>query len=177
MDTAEIEFLSEEETVTIVPNFNCGVLNLISRPIGPFRAGLSTRVPIWVALILKQQQKCRIIEQEWMQLDNLKSIKEDEKLSNLFTQMPSNHYMEEAQILLGTSYDDIPDGDNIRTAVKDIWDLRMSKLRSSVYNFITKEGQHARLDNLTMLEINSIRPLLPHALDQVLRIQQKCLRN
>lgn len=48
----------------------------------------------------------------------------------------------------------------------------MSKLRSSVYNFITKEGQHARLDNLTMLEINSIRPLLPHALDQVLRIQQ-----
>ncbi|XP_051170076.1 probable DNA replication complex GINS protein PSF2 [Leptopilina boulardi] len=173
MDASEIEFLSEEEMVSIIPSFNCGVLNLISRPIGPFRAGLPTTVPIWVALILKQQQKCRILEQEWMNINNLKSIKEDEKSSNSFTQMPSNHYMEQAQILLGSFNDDIPDADNLRTAVKDIWDLRMAKLRTSVHTFITREGQHARLDNLTTMEVNSVRPLLPHALDQSLRIQQK----
>ena len=32
--------------------------------------------------------------------------------------MPSNHYMEEAQMLLTTASDDIPDADKIRTAIK-----------------------------------------------------------
>lgn len=30
---------------------------------------------------------------------------------------------------------------------------------------------HAKLDHLTAMEINSVRPLLPHALDQMMRIQ------
>lgn len=47
----------------------------------------------------------------------------------------------------------------------------MSKLRTSVDAFVKSEGVHARLDHLTAMEINSIRPLLPHALDQMLRIQ------
>lgn len=47
----------------------------------------------------------------------------------------------------------------------------MSKLRTSVDAFVKSEGVHARLDHLTSMEINGIRPLLPHALDQMLRIQ------
>jgi len=47
----------------------------------------------------------------------------------------------------------------------------MSKLRTSVDAFVKSEGVHARLDHLTAMEINGIRPLLPHALDQILRIQ------
>lgn len=34
--------------------------------------------------------------------------------------MPSNHYMEEAQLLLNVGSDDIPDADRIKTAVKVI---------------------------------------------------------
>lgn len=47
----------------------------------------------------------------------------------------------------------------------------MSKLRTSVDAFVKSEGVHARLDHLTPMEINGIRPLLSHALDQMLRIQ------
>lgn len=47
----------------------------------------------------------------------------------------------------------------------------MSKLRTSVDAFVKSEGVHARLDHLTAMEINGIRPLLPHTLDQILRIQ------
>lgn len=47
----------------------------------------------------------------------------------------------------------------------------MSKLRTSIDAFLKSEGLHARLDHLTAMEINSVRPLLPHALDQMLRIQ------
>lgn len=47
----------------------------------------------------------------------------------------------------------------------------MSKLRTSVDAFVKSEGVHARLDHLTAMEINGIRPLLPYTLDQILRIQ------
>lgn len=47
----------------------------------------------------------------------------------------------------------------------------MSKLRTSIDAFLKSEGLHAKLDHLTAMEINSVRPLLPHALDQMLRIQ------
>ncbi|XP_076183282.1 DNA replication complex GINS protein PSF2-like protein isoform X2 [Ptiloglossa arizonensis] len=171
MDPSEVEFLGEKELVTIVPNFSFDTIHLISGSIGPFRAGLPAQVPIWLAVNLKQQQKCRILGQDWMNTDDLNEVKEEEKLSKLFTKMPSNHFMDEAQLLLSVASDDISDADRIRTAVKDIWDIRMSKLRTSIDAFLKSEGLHAKLDHLTAMEINSVRPLLPHALDQMLRIQ------
>ncbi|EZA53178.1 hypothetical protein DMN91_004907 [Ooceraea biroi] len=171
MDPSEIEFLGEKQLVSIVPNFNFDVIHLISGSVGPFRAGLPVKVPIWLAVSLKQKQKCRIVGQEWMDMEGLNERKEMEKMSKLFTEMSSYHYMDESQILLNVANDDIPDADNIRIAVKDIWDIRMSKLRTSVDAFVKSEGVHAKLDHLTAMEINNIRPLLPHALDQILRIQ------
>ncbi|XP_012275329.1 probable DNA replication complex GINS protein PSF2 isoform X2 [Orussus abietinus] len=120
---------------------------------------------------LKQQQKCRIICHDWMEPNNLENLKEMEKASKVFTKMPSNHYMEEAQLLLNAAPDDIPEIDDIRTMIKDIWDIRTSKLRTSIDAFLKSDGTHAQLDHLTLMEINSVRSLLPHALDQMLRIQ------
>ncbi|XP_031779005.1 probable DNA replication complex GINS protein PSF2 [Nasonia vitripennis] len=172
MDPSEVEFLGEKQLVSIVPNFSFGVIHLISGSIGPFRAGLPVRVPIWIALSLKQQQKCRIVAQEWMDMEKLTEILEEEKQSKLFTRMPNNHFMDEAQMLLTAAPDDIPDVDNIRTIIKDIWDLRMAKLRSSVIGFVKNEGTYAKLDHLTAMEINSIRSLLPDALDIMLHMEQ-----
>jgi GINS complex subunit 2 len=88
-----------------------------------------------------------------------------------FTKMPSDFYMVEVKLLLGCASDDIPRADEIRTIVKDIWDIRTSKLRSSVDLLIRNNEAHAAVDNLTIMEINSIRPLLPHALDQIYRMK------
>lgn len=85
--------------------------------------------------------------------------------------MPSDHYMIEAKLLLGNASDDIPRGDEIRTLVKDIWDIRMSKIRSSVTKLVEKGESYADINNLTIMEINSMRPILPHALDQIYRIK------
>ena len=81
MDPREVEFLSEKQMVSIVPNFTAPEMFLISGTIGPFRPGLPVQVPIWVATTLKQQQKCRIIGQDWMDVDSLNVAKEEEKLS------------------------------------------------------------------------------------------------
>lgn len=83
MDPSEVEFLGEKELVSIVPNFSFDTIHLISGSVGPFRAGLPIKVPIWLAVNLKQQQKCRIINQDWMEVESLNETKENEKLSKL----------------------------------------------------------------------------------------------
>jgi GINS complex subunit 2 len=69
MDPSEIEFLAESEPLRIVPNFNEGQLYLLGGDVGPFRAGLPVTVPLWVAVSLRQRQKCRIIQPDWMDAD------------------------------------------------------------------------------------------------------------
>lgn len=92
-----------------------------------------------------------------------------------FTKMPNPHYMVEAKLILNTAAEDIPRAEEIRTIIKDIWDIRMAKLRTSMDAFIREGGSYAKLDHLTAMEINSVRPLLPHALDQLFRLQMVSL--
>ncbi|KAJ9594891.1 hypothetical protein L9F63_013816, partial [Diploptera punctata] len=171
MDPTEVEFIAENKMVSIVPNFTFDRIFLISGEVGPFRAGLPVKIPIWMALNLRQRQKCRIMAPDWMDPEKLEEIKEEESQSRYFTKMPSEHYMVEGFLLLDAAAEDIPRSDEIRTIIKDIWDIRMSKLRSSIDAFVKSGGSHAKLDHLTALEINSIRPLLPHALDELHRLE------
>ena len=53
--------------------------------------------------------------------------------------------------------------------------MRIAKLRSSVDAFLKSGGSHAKLDHLTLMEINTVRPFLPHALDQLFRLRQVVL--
>lgn len=81
MDPAEVEFLAENQKVSIVPNFNFERIYLISGDVGPFRAGLPVQVPIWMATNLRQRQKCRIIAPDWMNTEKLEQVKEEESQS------------------------------------------------------------------------------------------------
>lgn len=86
--------------------------------------------------------------------------------------MPSEHYMVEAKMILGHAAEDVPRFDEIRTAIKDIWDVRAAKLRTSMDDFIRGEGTYAKLDYLTVMEIHSVRPLLPQSLDMIARLER-----
>lgn len=39
--------------------------------LGPFNPGLSVDVPVWLALNLKQRQKCRIMPPAWMDVGKI----------------------------------------------------------------------------------------------------------
>jgi len=60
MNCAQIEFLAEEEPVYIVPNFREEVLNFIAGDVGPFIPGAPIKVPLWLAISLRKQNRCRI---------------------------------------------------------------------------------------------------------------------
>lgn len=79
MDPEEIEFIGENEEIGIIPNFNFDPLHLISGTVGPFRAGIPQHVPLWIAMHLRKQQKCRVVTPEWMEVEFLEDLKEEEK--------------------------------------------------------------------------------------------------
>lgn len=41
--------------------------------------------------------------------------------------------------------DDIPRADEVKTLIKDIWDIRMAKLRSSIDVFVKSDATHAKV--------------------------------
>ena len=106
--------------------------------------------------------------------------------------------------LLYSAPDDIQRADEVRALVKDIWDLRLAKLRKSIDLMVTQQETFGKvrttpgkikmrtpflnrmvcndlislcvvidilsppppqLDNLTLMEINTVRPFLTQALD------------
>ncbi|EDV99121.1 probable DNA replication complex GINS protein PSF2 [Drosophila grimshawi] len=172
MDPTIVEFIGEKCMISIIPNFSNEPLHLIYGSVGPFRAGFPVFVPLWLAAHLRKQQKCRIVPPEWMEMETLEEIKEEEKRSKFFTKMPSEHYMVVAQLVMSTAPDDVPRCEELRTIIKDIFDIRESKLRTSIDAFIKGEGTYAKLDNLTLLEMHSVRPILPYSLDHIARYQR-----
>lgn len=173
MHPAEIEFMAENEIIQIVPTFNhASHVHLICGSYGPFRAGLPLNVPIWVALNLRQKKTCRILAPDWMAVDKLQEMLEEEKASKFFTQLPTNFYLEITQMLLTVASEDIPQGNDIKTAVKDLWDLRIAKLRSSVDLFVKEGRVQASLNHLTPMEINSVRPVFPDTLDALMTLHE-----
>lgn len=79
MEPAELEFIGENSLISVIPNFNHDSIYLISGTIEPFRGGTPLYVPLWLGIHLRQQQKCRIVAPNWMDIDLLEDIKETEK--------------------------------------------------------------------------------------------------
>jgi len=173
----EIEFLAEAGSISIIPNFQQDRLFLIGGDVGPFRPALPVQVPVWLAINLRQRSKCRLVPPAWMDVAQLQEKKEEEKTAAHFTPMPSDHYMEVAQLVLDVAPGDVPCADQIRTLIKDIWDIRVAKLRTSVDAFLKSNSSYAKLDHLTLLELSTVRPFLNHSLDQLYRISKDASRS
>lgn len=170
MDPAEIEFLAEKENIKIVPNFTHGVMHLIQGDVGPFKPGLPVSVPLWLAVNLRQRQRCRLVRPDWMAVDRLEEVRDQEKEETVFTEMPASNIFVISNLILDVATVDIEKADEVRTVLKDIWDIRQAKLRKSVHQFIQGGFLTAQLNHLQLIELNTVRPLLPHAFDQIDRL-------
>ena len=64
-----------------------------------------------------------------MTVDNLDEVKESEKQSSMFTELPDPYMFVKAQLIMDVGNSDLTRADEVRTVIKDIWDIRQSKLR------------------------------------------------
>ncbi|KAI8339703.1 hypothetical protein BC941DRAFT_421221 [Chlamydoabsidia padenii] len=162
----EIEFIAGNEPISIMPLYKMPVLKMIQAAYGPFRPPLPTKVPLWLALSMKQNQKCKVIPPPWLTTDHLKERLEQEENKEEFCSLPF-HYMEMAHMLLETASDDIPDAEQVRKLLKDLREVRQSKARVGLEAL---DDRWLGMHNMSFMEINEIRPFFSRAFDEMRKL-------
>uniref|UniRef100_K3WDJ6 DNA replication complex GINS protein PSF2 n=1 Tax=Globisporangium ultimum (strain ATCC 200006 / CBS 805.95 / DAOM BR144) TaxID=431595 RepID=K3WDJ6_GLOUD len=169
---------AEHELITILPHFqireNSGVLNFIGGDFGPFQPGITTQVPLWLAIMLKQLNKCRIIQPSWFSVEFLSARLEQEKNSEIFEELPF-HYLEISSLLFKNAAEDIEHVEHIRSLLEDIQNVRQDKIRNGLYK-ISSDVQNGgtayaiQMNNISALEINSVRQFMVGSLNKFYRL-------
>eukprot|EP00055_Hartaetosiga_balthica_P015578 m.92896 g.92896 ORF g.92896 m.92896 type:complete len:181 (-) comp8902_c0_seq3:1876-2418(-) len=155
---ADIEFLAEETSITIVPAFECGAFKFLRGEVGAFRAPRPVDVPLWLAVSLRRRQRCQIQSPEWLTVDQLEiKLEEEKQTPNAFSQLPE-FFFEISSILLDVASEDVRESEACRRLVQDIRDVRATKIRKGLDQI--KSSSVIKLNNVTPLEITSVRQFL-----------------
>uniref|UniRef100_A0AC34RFJ7 DNA replication complex GINS protein PSF2 n=1 Tax=Panagrolaimus sp. JU765 TaxID=591449 RepID=A0AC34RFJ7_9BILA len=167
MDPKQCDFLFENELIEIVPNFTSDRLELICGSTNAFEPGIPMKVPVWLALHLRKRQKCVINPPSWMNLAELQQMATSEAKSDGFSEIPER-FFEMSHVLLTQCKEDIENLEQMRTLVKDIWDMRTSKMKTSTINFLGDEPRSdVQIDNITQFEIAHVRGFLSSSLSTI----------
>ncbi|KAG4104874.1 DNA replication complex GINS protein PSF2 [Neocallimastix lanati (nom. inval.)] len=164
---AEIEFISEYEQITILPLQRMETLTLLEGTYGPFRPPITIKVPLWLAVTLKNKHKCSIQPPKWLNIETLKKKKQSEEEKEEYSDLPF-HYLEISTILLDCASDDIPYSDEIKILLKDIREIRKRKTKNGLK--LLNSGS-IQMDNLSLMEINEIRPFFLKAFNDIRKIE------
>lgn len=152
--------MAEDELIEIVPNFRYEqVLNLIKGDYGPFIPAIPTKVPLWMALNLYRQQKCKINLPHWIiELDQLNEQQSQEP--NSLIKMPSKHWREVIQLLDSHR---IPMPHNPKSLVE----LRENILKKSVHSLLDivfsidyDRIAQVKIKNVTKFELATLKTLI-----------------
>ncbi|CAO0803062.1 unnamed protein product [Mucor circinelloides] len=163
---SEIEFIAGNEKIHIIPKAKFAKMNFIQGKIGPFQPPLSIEVPTWLALLMKKNDKCSIVCPDWLNIDYLKKRQEEEEKGEEFSKLPF-HYMEISQMLLETASDDIPNAEQIRKLLKDLRETRQAKSRTGL---TVLDDKWLGMNNLSLMEINEIRPFFTRAFNEMRKL-------
>lgn len=169
----EIAFLAEEELVDILPRYSMNKLELIGRDLSKLKPLQKTEVPLWMAVILKRQNKCSIMIPSWLSMPYLKTkYTEEQKVKNKVTSLPW-HWIPISKILLDVCPDDFVDSPHeLRSLIQDLRDIRMLKTRQG---FDAVDDDYLELTGLSLFEINEVRPLLLQTMDMLNILKQVAL--
>lgn len=168
----EVEFQAEDELVSVVPRFKHDPFHFISGTFGPFVPNTAVEVPLWFAVTLRKRSRCTIAPPEWLELQALTQVLEEEQSNTEAFQPLPYHYIEVASLLFECAADDIPEADRVRTILEDIQNVRMAKVRKGVQELaelVNKDEQRIKSVNLThiaAMEVFQIRPFLTSALNR-----------
>lgn len=159
----EMEFLAEEELVSIIPKFSKEKIEFLEGEYGPFRPNFPIQVPLWLAIQFKKKNLCQIRPPDFMDLETLLKAKHDEANDETFKPLPY-HYRQIASLILENAASDVPKSELIRSTLLDIADIRNSKIKTGLKK-IQGGLQMLKLNNISSSEMNEIRPLCLEALN------------
>ncbi|KAL7495720.1 hypothetical protein ACHAWT_004016 [Skeletonema menzelii] len=186
---AASNFLAGDETISIIPSFTYPeTIGLISGQVGPFRAGMDTEVPLWMATMLRRRKLAKIIPPSWMDVSVLKEVlrfERDPKEASFSPDIPFRH-AEISQAILsacragsGTGgsgamgnggESEVPNADQVKLLLEDIQRVRMDKIRRNVHTLsaqtLKTKGKYENVidvTNIGSLEMHQIKPFITDA--------------
>lgn len=168
----ELEFMAENEIIWIIPNFKERVFQFVSGSFGPFRPAKPVQVPIWLAIYLKQRNKCQVQLPHWLDYDYLKKIKsyEQESGEQFCNEIPY-YYYEIANLLFTSCGDEFPQADKasvsggkqasglqkVKSIIEDIHEFREEKILKQMKQIDTTTPCKS-LSFAGSSEINLVKP-------------------
>uniref|UniRef100_A0A0K0E0W4 GINS complex subunit 2 n=1 Tax=Strongyloides stercoralis TaxID=6248 RepID=A0A0K0E0W4_STRER len=160
MGIEECQFIAEQSLISFVPNFSAEEEEFCSAGLVKFEAGLPVEIPIWMASILKARSKGYIVAPNWLNAPSIEQFIQAEKKQFTFTKLPDNFFCI-SLILINKFKNDIENIDTIKILIQDLWDKRLSKMRSSLIKFFVQENiSHVRINNITLFESCYVGPII-----------------
>jgi GINS complex subunit 2 len=154
----ELSFLAEEETmIRITPQFTISKIDLISGNYGPFEAGRSVKVPLWLALFFNSNKSCVLVPPKWLTLSIVKQLLAREKESRDSLQKVPPCYMEVSFAFFNNANDVIKDADAVRSAIEDLWTIRTEKIRAIFAQYKESVDLFFTCPNMTRMELHHYR--------------------
>lgn len=154
----EIAFLAEQEPIYILPRYTMNGTELVGSNMPKLRALQRTEVALWLAVLLKKQNKCSIVIPDWLSVPFLKAkYIEEQQRKERVSELPW-HWIPTSKILLDVCSDDFIDSPHeLRSLIQDLREIRMLKTRQG---FAMIDDEYLELTGLSLMEINEIRPFL-----------------
>ncbi|KAJ7228414.1 hypothetical protein GGX14DRAFT_67684 [Mycena pura] len=163
----ELELIACQQLVDIVPLIAMEKTAFISGAYGPLRPPHKARIPLWMAVTLKQKKKCHILAPEWLTVEYLQLKLTQETTQAEFTKLPFR-FAELSRVMLDVASDDLQNPDKLRSLLQDLREARQAKARAGLENL---EHSALGLSNLSAMEINEIRPFFIEAMAILGRLQ------
>lgn len=135
---------------------------------GPFLPGIPVKVPLWMALQLKESNSCNITWPSWLQKEALEEALEEENSQQAFTPKLPYFYSEIFRLLKSSAPDNMgeagKDFDEVKQLVEAIETKREGKLKSGMASVLRMaEGSGSGIQssvgitNAGSVEVNFLR--------------------
>ena len=159
INASESDYISENYLIEIIPNFHAEKICLVSGEYGPFKPNKIIKIPLWLAVKYRNNNQCKILIPSTYENSYLNGVLESEKenKTSLFD-LPPN-FFEISNILFNNAEDDFEDIKKTRCFVADIKTIRQNKINNMLKN-IKNDDLYLKLNGLTSMELEQIRPLL-----------------
>ena len=170
INASESDYISENYLIEIIPSFHSEKISLVSGEYGPFKPNKIIKLPLWLAVKFRNNNQCKIIIPSIYENSYLNSVLESEKENkNSLFDLPPN-FFEISNILFNNAEDDFEDIKKTRCFVADIKTLRQNKINNMLKN-IKNDDLYLKLNGLTSIELEQIRPLLKNIFPFRLKIK------
>lgn len=185
-------FQADDSHVEIVPSFDYDhKLPLLSSTsttkatsatvAGPFKAGIVTSVPLWLALMLQQRSLCRISSPTWLTVENLVDIiaweRREDTLFHDPKRLPHFYYEIAKRVCSSTSTAD--NNKAVSLLIQDLREVRVDKLRLKFQQTLNENADSLNLmmsvTGIAAVELTLLRPFVIQALNDQYFLNKRSL--